>query len=108
MSIHRYTIVFGVVGMVFGLGAAHVHAQAPPIDEAESYPATRADDAATEGLRSLYVPGGLTSDRAVKEVIETSPDMKRTRALLNEAKGGAMQAMSGLVPQLALLFSCSQ
>ena len=29
--------------------------------------------------------------------------MKRTRALLKEAKGGAMQAMSAVVPQLELL-----
>jgi outer membrane protein TolC len=51
----------------------------------------------------LYVPDGLTSDRAVQEVIATSPDLRRTKALLKEAKGGALQAMSGLVPRLALL-----
>ena len=61
------------------------------------------DDAATQGLRSLYVPGGLTSDRAVKEVIQTSPSLERTKTLLLEARGGALQAMSALVPQLDLI-----
>jgi outer membrane protein len=98
MRAHRYTVVIGVAGivfgaMVFGPGPTEVHAQAPP----------RADDAAGRGLRSLYVPGGLSPDQAVKEVIATSPDLKRTKALLDEAKGGAMQAMAGLVPQLELL-----
>lgn len=104
MSIHRYTVVIGIFGIVVGLVAAHADAQAPPAaEETEAPPAARSDDAATEGLRSLYVPGGLSPDRAVKEVIETSPDLKRTKALLVEAKGGALQAMSGLVPQLALV-----
>ncbi|MBW2509912.1 MAG: TolC family protein [Deltaproteobacteria bacterium] len=98
MSTHRYRVVIGVAGIVFGamvvgLGPTGVHAQAPP----------RADDAAAEGLRSLYVPGGLSPDQAVKQVVATSPDLKRTKALLDEAKGGAMQAMAGLVPQLELL-----
>ena len=98
MSTHRYRLVIGVAGIVFGamvvgLGPTGVHAQAPP----------RADDAAAEGLRSLYVPGGLSPDQAVKQVVATSPDLKRTKALLDEAKGGAMQAMAGLVPQLELL-----
>jgi len=35
--------------------------------------------------------------------VATSPDLDRTKTLLLDAKGGAMQAMSGLVPQLALL-----
>ena len=63
----------------------------------------RVEDASERAFRSLYVPGGLTSDRAVKEVIATSPDLRRTKALLKEAKGGALQAMSGLVPQLGLV-----
>ena len=66
-------------------------------------PVNPSGDAAANALRSLYVPGGLSSDRAVKEVIATSPDVKRTKALLKEAKGGAMQAMAGLVPQLDLI-----
>jgi outer membrane protein TolC len=105
MSMHRNTVVIGVAGLVLvlGLGLPRAHAQAPPEVESEPTPAARNDDAAAQGLRSLYVPGGLSPDRAVKEVIETSPDMKRTRALLKEAKGGAMQAMSGLVPQLELV-----
>ena len=52
------------------------------------------DDAAARALRSLYVPDGLTSDQAVQQVVATSPDMKRTKALLKEAKGGALRAMS--------------
>jgi len=103
MSIHRYTVVIGVAGILFGLSMTHVHAQAPPEVETEAPPVGRADDAAAEGLRSLYVPGGLSPDRAVREVVATSPDLERTKALLKEAKGGAMQAMSALVPQLELL-----
>jgi outer membrane protein TolC len=39
----------------------------------------------------------------VQAVIGTSPDLKRTKALLEQAKGGALQAMSALVPQLELI-----
>ncbi|MGB5191638.1 MAG: TolC family protein [Polyangiales bacterium] len=86
--------------LIFGLSAAPTQAQAPPMVERETKPV---ESAAEAGLRTLYVPGGLTPDRAVKEVIETSPDLKRTKALLDEAKGGALQAMSGLVPELELI-----
>lgn len=61
-----------------------------------------ADDAASRGLRALYVPGGLTSEEAVRQSIDTSPSLERTRALALEAKGGALQAMSGLVPRMNL------
>jgi outer membrane protein TolC len=110
MSIHRYTVVIGVASILFGLSAAHSHAQAPPEDEAKTQPGVlpdvpsdERDDAAARALRSLYVPGGLTSTQAVTQVVATSPDLDRTKTLLLDAKGGAMQAMSGLVPQLALL-----
>ena len=102
MSTHRYSHVIGVLALVLGSNALGVRAQAPP-DAAEEAPAPAvADGAAAEGLRSLYVPGGLSPDRAVKEVIDTSPDLKRTQALVQEAKGGAMQAMAALVPTLEL------
>lgn len=105
MSVNRITIVNGTAVILFALAAAaRVGAQAPPADRAAGMPpATTSGDAAANALRSLYVPGGLSPDRAVKEVIATSPDMKRTKALLKEAKGGALQAMSGLVPQLELV-----
>jgi outer membrane protein TolC len=110
MSIHRYTVVIGVASILFGLSAAHSHAQAPPEDEAKTQPgvlpdvpADERDDAAARALRSLYVPGGLTSTQAVTQVVATSPDLDRTRTLLLDAKGGAMQAMSALVPRLELL-----
>jgi outer membrane protein TolC len=61
------------------------------------------NDAAAEALRSLYVPNGLTSDQAVQRIVATSPDIERTQSLLKEAKGGALQAMSGLVPRLELI-----
>ncbi len=79
--------------------------ETPGAAEAEAWlPAqTDEEDAAARGLRSLYVPGGLTSEEAVTQVLETSPDLKRTRALRLEAKGGALQAMSALVPRLELL-----
>ena len=103
MSIHRYAVVIGAIGTVLGLGWTPVRAQAPPVVESEAQPIRGAEDAAARALRSLYVPDGLTSNRAVQEVIATSPDLRRTKALLKEAKGGALQAMSGLVPRLALL-----
>jgi outer membrane protein len=109
MSIHRYTVILGVAGVLLGLGASRSHAQQLPLDEPtqgsavpDLSPAAVDDvteDAAAEALRSLYVPGGLTSTQAVA----TSPDMDRTKTLLLDAKGGAMQAMSGLVPRLELL-----
>jgi len=104
MITHRYTVFIGVVGIVLGLGAVRAYAQAPPgVDDSQSPADVPAGDAATEGLRSLYVPGGLSPDRAVQAVIGTSPDLKRTKALLEQAKGGALQAMSALVPQLELI-----
>jgi len=110
MSIHRYWDFIGVVSVLLCLASTQVHAQAPPEVESEtpgqaqpSAPVQREDDAAAKALRSLYVPDGLTSDQAVKQVVLTSPDMKRTRALLRDAKGGALQAMSGLIPRLELL-----
>ena len=113
MSINRYTVVIGVAGIIFGLGTTRSHAQPLPPDEGEQGSTVldlsqgaldeTKDDAAAEALRSLYVPGGLTSAQAVTQVVATSPDMDRTRTLLLDAKGGAMQAMSGLVPRLELL-----
>jgi len=110
MSIHRYTVAVGVAGIFFGLGITQSHAQAPPMDEARTQPelaleepADQPDDAAARALRSLYVPGGLTSAEAVTRIVATSPDLDRTRTLLLDAKGGAMQAMSALVPRLELL-----
>jgi len=94
MSTHRYTVVIGVAGILFALGMTPAHAQAPP---------SREDDAAAKALQSLYVPDGLTSDQAVQQVLATSPDMRRTKALLREAKGGALQAISGLIPRLDLI-----
>jgi outer membrane protein TolC len=109
MSIHRNTVVIGVAGILFGLGTTHSHAQAPPEDEAEirpdvapGVPVEQPDEAAL-ALRSLYVPGGLTSAQAVTQIMATSPDLDRTKTLLLDAKGGAMQAMSGLVPRLFLV-----
>jgi outer membrane protein len=110
MTIHRQTFVIGVATILFGLGAAHSHAQAPPEEEAKAQleipsdvPADEPADAAARALRSLYVPGGLTSAQAVTQIVATSPDLDRTKTLLLDAKGGAMQAMSGLVPRLELL-----
>ena len=110
MSIHRYARVVCVFATVVGLsGPSTARAQeTPAVDASEAPTIPRADDAAERALRSLYVPDGLTSDRAVQEVIETSPDLRRTKALLKEAKGGALRAMSGLVPQLALLARASK
>jgi outer membrane protein TolC len=65
--------------------------------------AEQKDDAAAEALRSLYVAGGLTSTQAVTQIVATSPDLDRIKTLLLDAKGGAMQAMSALVPRLELL-----
>ena len=36
MTIHRQTFVIGVATILFGLGAAHSHAQAPPEEEAKA------------------------------------------------------------------------
>ena len=110
MSIHRYTVVIGVTGILFGLGASQSHAQAPAEAEpkaqselTDEVPSDGEDDAAARALRSLYVPGGLTSAQAVTQVMATSPDLDRTKTLLLDAQGGAMQAMSALVPRLDLL-----
>ncbi len=109
MGIHRYTVAIGVASILFGLGSTHSHAQAPPVAEpkvppevAPEAPAEQSDEAAV-ALRSLYVPGGLTSAQAVTQIVATSPDLDRTKTLLLDAKGGAMQAMSGLVPSLFLV-----
>jgi len=105
MSIHRHTFVIGIAGILFGLSVTPAHAQAPPQAEPEIKPESvePQDDAAARALRSLYVPDGLTSDQAVQQVVATSPDMRRTKALLKEAKGGALRAISGLVPRLDLI-----
>ena len=109
MSTHRYAVAVSVFGAALGLSSSPAKAQAPPIaDESQAEAIPRAEDAAQGALRSLYVPDGLTSDRAVQEVIETSPALRRTKALLKDAKGGALQAMSGLVPQLGLLARASK
>lgn len=111
MSIYRYTVVIGVAGMLCGLATRPAYAQAPPGAEskgktsatAAAASADQEDDAAAKALRSLYVPDGLTSDQAVQRIVATSPDIERTQALVKEAKGGALQAMSGLVPRLELI-----
>jgi outer membrane protein len=108
MSIHRYTVVLGVAVIVFWSGLRHSHAQPPPEAEPKIQPdalseAPPSDDAAAEALRSLYVPGGLTPAQAVTRIVATSPDLDRTKTLLLDAKGGAMQAMSALVPSLFLV-----
>lgn len=102
MVIDCCRVLIAVTLVSSALGSNVAAAQAPPIEERSSDAVPPAEDAASRALRSLYVPGGLTSDRAVKETIETSPDVRRTKALVEEAKGGAMRAMSGLVPQLEL------
>ena len=112
MGIHRYSVIIGVVAILHGVGLTLAQAQGPPLAKPRSPvqgPSQQAeqvdgsDDAAARALRTLYVPGGLTSDQAVKQVIDTSPDLRRTKALLKEAKGAALQAISGLVPRLELL-----
>ncbi|MGB5365170.1 MAG: TolC family protein [Polyangiales bacterium] len=111
MSIYRYTVVIGVAGMLCGLATRPAYAQAPPGAESKGKTSATAvaasadqeDDAAAKALRSLYVPDGLTSDQAVRRIVATSPDIERTQALVKEAKGGALQAMSGLVPRLELI-----
>ena len=99
-SKERVAGLLAVAAVVFGLSADRGSAQASPGVGVEAQPA---ESAAEAGLRSLYVPGGLTPDRAVEQVLATSPAVKRTKALLEEAKGGALQAMSALVPQLELI-----
>lgn len=69
---------------------------------AQERPLVTGNDPASEGLRSLYVPGGLTSEEAVTRTLATSPDLERTRALVLEAKGAALRAMGGLIPRLDL------
>lgn len=105
MSIHRFTVLIVLAGVVSSLSLSRSRAQAPPgfAVDSDMQPVVEGDDAAAKALRSLYVPNGLTSDAAVQQVIATSPDVRRTTALLNEAKGGALQAMSGLVPRLELV-----
>lgn len=111
MAIHRTVSVIHIAGILSGLAAAEVSAQAPSPTTPEDTPKATplgvvqgpVDDEAAAALRSLYVPGGLTSDQAVQQVVARSPDLERTKALLNEAKGGALQAMSGVVPRLELI-----
>lgn len=110
MATHRFSVLIGVASVFLGLETAPVHAQARPGVESEisgqtqgSPLAEQKDDAAAEALRSLYVAGGLTSTQAVNQIVATSPDLDRTKTLLLDAKGGAMQAMSALVPRLELL-----
>lgn len=103
MVTHRCRGLVAVILFSSGLGSSIVGAQTPPIDARTPEPLPAAEDAASQALRSLYVPNGLTSDRAVTETIATSPDLRRTQALLEEARGGALRAMSGLVPQLDLI-----
>ncbi len=110
MASHRFSVFVGVASIFLGLKMAPVHAQAPPEVESETARQTQGsplaepkDDAAAEALRSLYVPGGLTSTQAVTQIVATSPDLDRTKTLLLDAKGGAMQAMSALVPRLELI-----
>jgi len=110
MASHRFSIFIVVASIFLGLQTAPVHAQAPPEVESETPGQTQGspvgeqkDDAAAEALRSLYVAGGLTSTQAVTQIVATSPDLDRTKTLLLDAKGGAMQAMSALVPRLELL-----
>ena len=102
MSIRRYTVVLGALAFALVAEAFSLPAWAQAPQTADIRSKSPPEDAATRGLRSLYVPGGLTADRAVGEAIETSPALERTEALLKEAKGGALQAMSALVPQLEL------
>ena len=110
MASHRFSVLIGVASIFLGLETAPVHAQAPPRVESETPGQTQGSplaeqkvDAAAEALRSLYVAGGLTSTQAVTQIVATSPDLDRTKTLLLDAKGGAMQAMSALVPRLELL-----
>ena len=114
MSIHRYWAIVSITITLFGLGAVRVDAQAPvdsgevrtPTGERQTLtdaPLADGDDAAAIALRSLYVPGGLTSREAVTQIVAVSPDLDRVRTLLLEAKGGAMEAMSGVVPRLELI-----
>ncbi len=101
MRIQQCSGLVGLAGVLFFVGIAGAQGQAPPDGEAW-LPAGEEEDAAARGLRSLYVPDGLTAEQAVEQVLRTSPDIQRTRALVLEAKGGALQAMSGLVPRLEL------
>lgn len=101
MRIQRYSGLVVLAGVLLWVGLPRAGAQGPPPGDAWA-PAADENDAAARGLKSLYVPDGLTSDQAVQQVTSTSPDVQRTRALLLDAKGGALQAMSGLVPRLEL------
>lgn len=114
MSIHRYRVVVGITFLLFGLSTGRVDAQSrvdsgqagAPLGESETLaeaPREDGDDAAALALRSLYVPGGLTSSEAVTQIVAVSPDLDRVRALLLEARGGAMEAISGVVPRLELI-----
>jgi outer membrane protein TolC len=108
---HRFIVALALAGTLLGVGVSHVWAQAPPgetppVDLPTLTPqqlVPRADDAAGRALRSLYVPDGLSADEAVRQVVATSPDMRKVKALVRQAKGGALRAMSGLVPVLELI-----
>lgn len=110
MSIYRFTVLIVLIGLVSSLCPSRIHAQEAPGFEVdtEMKPMGDTDDAATRALRSLYVPNGLTSDEAVQRVLAISPQIRRTTALVVQAKGGALQAMSGLVPRLELIARYSQ
>lgn len=82
--------------------ALGVDAQPPDQDLAWLPESGDEEDAAVRGLRSLYVPEGLTAESAVEQALRTSPDLRRTRSLALEAQGGAQQAMSALVPRLEM------
>lgn len=105
MSIHRFSVLIVMAGLSFWLRTSGVNAQMPPRFEVDSemQPVAEGEDAAARALRSLYVPNGLSSDQAVARVVDVSPAIERTTALLLQAKGGALQAMSGLVPQVELV-----
>ncbi len=110
---HRFIVALALVGTLFGLAQGRVCAQPPPGSEAEppvdrpvltpERPVPRADDAAGRALRSLYVPEGLTADEAVRQVVATSPNLRQVKALVRQAKGAALRAMSGLVPRLEMI-----
>lgn len=110
MSIHRFSVLVVVAGVITLLGVARLQAQAPPGFEVptQRQAGGGAEDAAARALRSLYVPDGLTSDQAVERVLAISPAIKRTSALVPVAKGAALQAMSGLAPRLDLQGRYSQ
>ena len=112
MTAYQYRGWIGWVGVGLGLtlcGGGASAQQSARVAEAWLAAADGdSDDAATRGLRALYEPGGLTATQAVDQVLRTSPDLERTRSLLIEAKGGALRAISGLVPRVELTASATK